>query len=886
MNVFNFLKNLVLVTAVWTMVFEPVAFGLQSQAQFDRITQTQLKMMIVDLGLNKKMTYAQFWNRTKHLYPAQSYKEIEAYFKTQPSSVMPAFEVSYTQNSTGEKVPTLKVTDRGQTYNIQIIGELNEWARVNQVSLSESDLMRLKPAIQKLDPSATKLETYKKDFARFEGFPRMTPVLWKSMKPEERAAYIVKMRLLWFEARRVLEAAPEASLQQDARQKNTKPRKTSSFEGFLKFMIGEEAQATTAADAQAVVRAKLNDKPLKYSKADLSDKGKRKDLQGKPCLTDTQLSGGGCIAAGYVAPQASDMFKSSYTLTVNARSPKTLVCGCDYDAVVEQRLVTAKLAGTDTTLLKANQDKLDKACNEDSGLQAKKSSIPNSSEGRWVACQPEIYSFSKDSGKPFCVHTMSETFQRATTYNGDPRKDSSLRNCDEQSRLGTSGADISKMSEQDRIALMDKEQRGEKGDYLLTKNYLDGMLKAKDKNTTMEKLLDPNSPYDEAMDDFLVSTQKAFEFEIERAMKSCSFKEPGDKQENNHGDACAQLHHRWLFTEKFIGKYRQKSCLDGSEYVGLEGVTSRSKVQPNKAAINTVKVSNMKDMALCQCKAPSTKTVKIGEKCNAEPVLVLITCPDGSKQATPAPSGREVRGTDVPPIVCNCNNSEKSFTLTKDSAQNADLFAKTCGEPAIVPLPPPREDPKPEKQSCDTRYPDASPMDENCICTAGSLKGSTPAAKRKASTNTGGEGEIVYAKDEATSYTCDESKFNPLWLLAGLLAFLGLKKLFKKDDKPPTCGGVNQIWNNSQCVCSFSLSCKTGANADCTGCAVVPTCGPPKSGGSYPACECPNVKTCVGPNWALQGTTCKCDPVEGGDKPENCTGPKCNGGFPAPTTSK
>lgn len=887
MNVFNFLKNLLLVTALWTMVFEPVAFGLQSQAQFDRITQNQLKMMLIDLGLNKKMTYSQFWDRTKHLYPAQSYKEIEAYFKSQPSSVMPAFEVTYTQTPDGEKVPTLKVTDRGQTYNVQIIGELNEWARINQVSLSESDLMRLKPAIQKLDPTTTKLETYKKDFARFEGFPRMTPVLWKSMKPAERAEYIVKMRLLWFEARRVLESAPEAFFKSDSKQKTGKARKTSSYEEVLKLILGQEANAEVSTDVRAAVRKKISDRPRNYSAGERTNP----TLKGSPCLPDSAVSGNGCIVAGVIAPPPNPDFKSSYTLTNNYNWPKTLVCGCDYNAVVEQRFKVAAFSGNErVSKLIAAQEKLDKACSEDPALVAKKSSIPYADKGSWVACQTDIYSYSPDTGKPYCVHSMSDTFQRATAWNADTstqkRKDPSLLNCDEQSRLSASGTDLTKLSEADRIAAIDKEQRGGKGDYLLTQAYLNGMLKANDKNTTMAKLLDKDSVYDKDMDQFLVDTQKAFEKEIGHAMATCTDKSIGTNQEKNFGDACTQLHHRWLFTEKFIGQYRQKACLDKSQYVGLEGVVSRGKVQPAKALINTVDTDTIKTLNVCQCLEPSTKTVKMGEQCNLEPGVVLLTCPQDSTLVPqpPAPAGRgddRSAGGDVKNI-CKCSNVNKTFELGKNEKENLDHFAKACGVPVIVrpPAPPPPEPPPPAKKSCD--YPGASPLNDDCICTDGSLSGKPPVRVNKGTA--GGEGGSTYSKDE---WTCDQSSFNPLWLLAGLLAFLGLKNVFKKDDKPPQCAGLNRQWNNSQCVCKFTLICKTGANSDCTGCAAEPTCDPLKMGAVYPACECPNVKTCIAPNWALQGTTCKCDPIEGGLKPDvPCTESSCGGGVFIPPTGR
>lgn len=322
--------------SIWTMVFSPVAYGAQAAKQFDQITQNELKQLVISLGLNKKMTYKEFWDKTKHLYPARVHRDVEATFLSQPSAIMPKFDVTFTQDSKGRKVPTLKITDRGNTTNVQIIGELNEWARVNGVSLSEDDLKQIRPALEKLNPATIQLETYKKDFSRFSGFPRMTPDLWKSLKPDDRARYIVEMRLLWFEARRVIEAnEPSAKVtpQVNPRQKKQplnpkqKGKKTSASDEFLKYVFGTEANAQSGAVAEAdkLIQSYKEMAPAGYGGAECIPPG------------TSSSSAKGCVVAGLVARDGAKYYTAINSNSVGNKER----CACNYHSVLVQRYVNA-----------------------------------------------------------------------------------------------------------------------------------------------------------------------------------------------------------------------------------------------------------------------------------------------------------------------------------------------------------------------------------------------------------------------------------------------------------------------------------------------------------------------------------------------------------------
>lgn len=857
---FNFFRNFLAAISIWTMIFSPVAYGLQSKAQFDRVTQDQMKSMLIDLGLNKKTTYGQFWDRTKHLYPAQVYADVEAYFKAQPSTVMPAFEVTYTQSAKGEKIPTLKITERGQTYNVEIIGELNEWARVNQVSLSESDLTRLKPAIEKLSPGSTKLEVYRKDFARFEGFPRMTPQTWRLMKPEERAAYIVKMRLLWFEARRVIEAnEPEARMTPIPK----KPKKTSSFEEFLKLMIGEVAQAEgndqQSHDDRKTFVLKYNKMPpVKFNES----QRKIKSNYGKPCLADSPLSGGGCIVAGYVAPA-----DGKYTLTWTSNNPTELVCGCDYESVMTQRLNT-ETGESFNALVK--QKELEEVCKEK--YVKLTPTIPHAEKGDWVPCQTDIYSFDAKDGSPFCMHTMSPEFQRATSSSSQI-SNPNLNTCDEQSQLNTKDYVVSKNAAENQAQT---EAQQAATDFKLTKNYLDGMIKAEKLGYTMDHIVDPNKEFSpeemKKIDNFLTTTQGRFEDQIKKAIGLCTAS--GSRHEKNHKDACDQLHRRWLFTEKYIAQFRGRSCLDKSTYIGSydarESFSKSSLVtvgneKISKSELNKRSLSQLEGIPVCKC-PDIDKLVPLGKSC-----IDQIVVKEGKyKCPSPGSTPKTLDLDDNSPFprgvkeMCICESNKKSFNVYEDAYRSGEEFKKICSE--TVPPRSPRTEP--EAEDC-SRFASVSTVlnsDNKCVCAGGSLKNSPP--------------QLV--SNTADKYTCDEE--TNLWPLVPFMLLPFLMR-DKSKRKPLQCA-ANQIPQVGQCVCkytSFGL-CPNGPNADCTGCAaIVPTCYAPKAEGSWPNCFCSAPKSGCGKNMMWHPEKCYCEPVEGGTAPDLTEG----GGTPTgPSTNR
>ena len=245
-----------------TMSISPLAVGAEAQ----RMSKQNLQKYVQESGLAKKITYGEFWEKTKVYYPGFVYSEMESFFKQNKNLIMPEISISSATATDGTEVPTASYTVNGKPYTLQIFGEKNKYAKFNNVNLLESDIDRPNDVFKRLMANdyrlrnevdllkkkqsqgtavdAAVIKTYKKDFARFKGFPRITPVLWKSLTPEKRANYIVQMRLMWMTAIKVLDKKVVKTVYEPT-----------PVEQFYKAIFGSAAEAQDAA-------ASDNDDPL------------------------------------------------------------------------------------------------------------------------------------------------------------------------------------------------------------------------------------------------------------------------------------------------------------------------------------------------------------------------------------------------------------------------------------------------------------------------------------------------------------------------------------------------------------------------------------------------------------------------------------------------
>ena len=258
-NILKKLNGVLVTVSLATMVFSPVALGKQAQANRDQMSKAQLEQIVQQLGLNKSVTFGEFYKKNKEYYPPRVQKMVEQLlvkFKDEP---MPQFVVGSQLNSKGETVATLRLNGKDQMSNLQFLGEEGKFVKFDNTNLSEEDIANFDDMFAKLyftdashrkgyGDALTSPKTMKKTVAKtvvkpetkFQGLPKITKESWKKMTPMQRAQFMVNMRMLWSASQDVLDAKAAG-----------KGKKTSSLDKWNMFIsMLDEAQA---ADTKCVV---------------------------------------------------------------------------------------------------------------------------------------------------------------------------------------------------------------------------------------------------------------------------------------------------------------------------------------------------------------------------------------------------------------------------------------------------------------------------------------------------------------------------------------------------------------------------------------------------------------------------------------------------------
>ncbi|MBC7741491.1 MAG: hypothetical protein H7061_04785, partial [Bdellovibrionaceae bacterium] len=278
------------------MVFSPVALGKEAE----KITEANVQNAIKLTGLNKKITLGEFWKLAKNNFPLPIQKDMEVYVKEHANVYMPQVTVKTSKATDGTMVPVVEFNDNGKMRSMQLFGEKEKFAKIDKVVLTQLDFERVYDVFLRIQASDEKLQieadAYKaarngvamskmapqsqsaqaQDFARFQGFLRVTPQMWKSMTTEARAQYIISMRLMWEDANRVLNPP--------AKKKSAK----SNFDR-LKLIVGEDAWARA---------------PKRNTAAPVEKPSTNTNTgEGQSAIPKTAI-GTGCMVAGYVSKYA------------------------------------------------------------------------------------------------------------------------------------------------------------------------------------------------------------------------------------------------------------------------------------------------------------------------------------------------------------------------------------------------------------------------------------------------------------------------------------------------------------------------------------------------------------------------------------------------------
>lgn len=235
--------------SIVSMVMLPVAEGQAAETYQNQISKQQLQQVFLTMGLNKTQTFGEFYAKNKSYLPIRIQKELNQFVKNNAKTQMPVMEITSSQNSKGEEILGIRATAGNELFNIQVVGDSNQYYKVNHIPLTEVDLINFKDTFLKMylldakyrKPSASTTSISNNQKAVVAGFPEMTKEVWKKLTPEQRAGYIIQLRSMWSEAREVLY------------QKNKKNVKTSNlnYESVFDFLIPKSFAATAGADSSA-----------------------------------------------------------------------------------------------------------------------------------------------------------------------------------------------------------------------------------------------------------------------------------------------------------------------------------------------------------------------------------------------------------------------------------------------------------------------------------------------------------------------------------------------------------------------------------------------------------------------------------------------------------
>jgi hypothetical protein len=233
--------------SLWTMTFAPVALGQESQ----KISEARLQQAVKGLGLHKSMTLGQFWDQNKYLMPDRLKKQIEPYINANRNQMMPTFEVVSGKSSTGEMIPSLRVTSGGELINIQWHGDTNRYIKFQNTNLSEIDLINFSDMYSRILAGD---EKYRKQIEqkpvnrlnqKFK-YASITEQQWKTMPNYAKAQYIVNLRLIWQDAREVLKFKEEKT-------KNSSDYFYEKYRPFFELFRSNAAEASARAAKSCVV---------------------------------------------------------------------------------------------------------------------------------------------------------------------------------------------------------------------------------------------------------------------------------------------------------------------------------------------------------------------------------------------------------------------------------------------------------------------------------------------------------------------------------------------------------------------------------------------------------------------------------------------------------
>lgn len=614
-----------------TMVISPVAQGREAA----KLSSQNLKQYVQEVGLNKKITAQQFWNKTKDLYPGYFYHEFEAAVKANPNALMPEFAVKSAKSSSGEEVPVIQFTENGQSHTVQFFGNEDKYLKFDNTFISEAHAMSPEKMMEDLIAGDSKIaarydkavdqgaaqfrtEALKKSggSTQIEKFPTVTKAVWQTMNAEQRVSYIIYMRQMYLDAQNVLKNTRTPA------SKTNKSNKTSSV-NVLEILFKElvpTAESAGEIDLRPAgfgeeAPAKEGPRPKRVKK---TVKAGDKVITAMGTGTVTSES---CVVAGYVGKNIQDS------------KTKRKFCSID-QALSESRY------------------------NGDSVVPDVVASSEKFCAAGSVACNPVVYSYNSD-GKPYCIErSRTGVFQQATHWESKVGGQS----CDQMSRLnldaqGTGSVDLT-------AAFM--------------KNYLKAANKsvtaciALDGKGAMQKIDDKTWAANgcDAIFGEIGDISAQFKTDIDAATAICKAMDLKKQYDSkNQKDACDQIQKRKLMLTDLFGNI----CPDKTKLDNLEAPTKCvAEKKPETAATCPDGSTNDEQPGTCICKTADGRDLGF-RATTGLPKECSVTTPAEDKSCPTEVSG-QVTLKNKTTLNADCKCVNKKGTVIGYPTEKKSLF--------------------------------------------------------------------------------------------------------------------------------------------------------------------------------------------------------------------
>ncbi len=488
LSVFKFSKWMSAWTAVVTMVMTPVAMG----KEVENISMQTMQNALNEAGLNKSLTYGEFFEKNKSVLPERIQKQIAPVIAKFKNQKMPSFELVSSKGPNGLDVPTVRVSQNGETITTQWFGEDSKYVKLGNTQLSRIDIINFDDMIVRIMAGDEKYRkqvsvgqaelTKKRSFTNVK-YPELNKREWAGMSDYDKAAYIVNLRLLWLDARKVLA---------EKKKLDSKPTKTSDSlfknnQKYFDFIFGQDAEAQVKSLKKVVTEAR----PSAY------------------------YNGDSCIVAGYVA-----------------RYDKNGGKFCNHKTVDE-----IYHTANNSLYVKAKEYCQTKAPGD-------------------IACNPSVFGTPGGAPTcitPSKVQSFQEATTWNGPCDSASRLQANKTNfLKEDKDVGRYAAENMLLNDQARKEAALSEEG--KNSFKLTESYLLGVLKfRKTIGENVTSLFDKGILDNTVLEQILID-KKGFDNEIEEANKSCQIEsDASTKSRRNHESkywkACDQLKNRFLFVE-------------------------------------------------------------------------------------------------------------------------------------------------------------------------------------------------------------------------------------------------------------------------------------------------------------------------------------------------